>query len=290
MQIFIDNVTLIDCAILLPTGPEGKSWYVDIVWEGEKDADGFLLDFSQAKKTAKMVIDKEFDHKLFVQPEQIRLNSTTQTVIIEKNFALNTYPDAIKKINLEMILDLAQGNVALLEREIAHAILKNSAENITNVFVTLKENSQHRAPNYFSYTHSLCFHSGNCQRFHGHSNIVEIYKGGKCDPLASATAALKLKNFYIVAQSYLKEEWDNSAIQEMLAVAPEFEHLKNELVAIQYQGVQGETALIFPRKNILVLNCESTVENLAEYIKSQFAADEEIVVKLYEGLSKGALV
>ncbi|KAB8027775.1 6-carboxytetrahydropterin synthase [Fluviispira multicolorata] len=297
-KIFIQNVTLLDCALFIPNkGPKGKSWYVDIIWEGEKDETGVLFDFSLAKKSAKSTIDHEFDHKLLVKASQIRFQSNSQIIIIgnfksdkkETFFAINTYNNSIKKVARETIKALENDDVTELEKEIANAILRNSPNNVKNVTVTLREDDNKKKSNYFSYTHSLCHHYGNCQRFHGHSNIIEVFHKGKIDPIKSTKAAKKLNNSYIISRNYLANNWDSRLIKELIEHCPEIADSKDELIAAQYKGTQGEVAVIMPKANTLLMSCESTVENLAEYIRNQFGDDTEIEVRAYEGLAKGSI-
>ena len=293
-KIFIQDVTLLDCAILYPSiGPKGRSWHVDIIWEGNKDQNGVLFDFSLAKKSAKSTIDHEFDHKLLVKPSSIRFQSNSQIIIIgnckehDNNsiFAINTYNNSVKKISRETLISLDNNDVSLLEKEIAQSILRNSPENVTNVTVTLREHENNLKENYFSYTHSLCHHYGNCQRFHGHSNMIEVFKNGKLDSEKSAQAAKKLNNSYIISRNYVISEWNTKLIHELIEHCPEIAETKHNLIAAQYKGTQGEVAVIMPKENVFTLEQESTVENLAEFIRKLFPIEE----RAYEGLSKGSI-
>ncbi|APJ02807.1 6-carboxytetrahydropterin synthase [Silvanigrella aquatica] len=298
-KIFIQDVTLLDCAILYPSfGPKGKSWYVDVIWEGNKDKNGVLFDFSLAKKSAKSTIDHEYDHKLLVKPSLIRFQSNSQIIVIGnyKNsdnnllFAINTYNNSIKRISRETLIALDNDDVTLLEKEIAQSILRNSPENVTNISVKLREHEHKLKPNYYSYTHSLCYHYGNCQRFHGHSSVIEVFKKGKFDLRKSSYAAKKLDNAYIISQNYVVKDWNTKLIQELIDHCPEITDLKEHHIAAQYKGTQGEVAVIIPKDHVFTLEQESTVENLAEFIRAQFPPDEkDIEIRAYEGLSKGSI-
>jgi len=295
-KIFIQDVTLLDCAILYPsTGPKGKSWYVDITWEGFKDNNGVIFDFSLAKKSAKNTIDHEFDHKLLVNGNSIRFQSNTQTIVIENYkenlfFAINTYNNSVTRISKDTIAALDDNDLSLLEKEIAQSILRNSPKNVKSVTVTLREHELNKNPNYFSYTHSLCHHYGNCQRFHGHSNIIEVFENGKLNLEKSTFAAKKLNNSYIISRSYVVDSWNTKLIQEIIDYCPELLELKETVLAAQYKGTQGEVAIILPKENVFTLEQESTVENLAEFVYQLFSPQEQqIEIRAYEGLSKGAI-
>ena len=300
-KIFIQNVTLLDCAVLTPSCilPTGKSWYVDIIWEGKKDENGFVFDFSLAKKNAKQTIDNEFDHKILIHTEQICYQSENKIIAAQthasnlKNtsFAINTYPSAIKKLPKSVLIELAKANVSLLEKEISAQILKNSPRNIINVSVILREHEKKSAENYFAYTHSLCKHCGNCQRYHGHSNVIEILKNGEMDAQKSAEMAKNLNNKYIISKHYLDKKWDAPLVKEILTFLPHISHAKDDFIAAQYMGSQGQVSVLLPRKHVLLLEEESTIENIAEYVRQQFPfiPDEHIEVRAYEGLSKGSI-
>ncbi len=298
-KIFIQDVTLLDCAILYPsTGPQGRSWYVDVTWEGNKDHNGVLFDFSLAKKAAKSTIDHEYDHKLLVKPSSIRLQTNSQVIIVGNYkdndqpsiFAINTYNNSVKKIARETLIALDKEDVSLLEKEIAQSIFRNSPENVTNVFVKLRPHENYNKSNYFSYTHSLCHHYGNCQRFHGHSNIIEIYKNGTFDNDKSSFVAKKLNHAYIISRHYLVPHWNSKLIQELIEHCPEITELKDSLIVAQYRGTQGEVAVIMPKENVFLIEQESTVENIAEFVKTLFqTTEQDIEIRAYEGLAKGSI-
>lgn len=298
-KIFIQNVTLLDCAILYPSaGPKGKSWYVDVIWEGIKDNNGVLFDFSLAKKSAKITIDQEFDHKLIVSQNTIRLQSNNQIIIIENYninnnnsiFAINTYNNSVKIISKDTLNYLEKNDISLLQKEIAHSILKNSPKNVNKVSVILREHGQTEKNNYFNYTHSLCHHYGNCQRFHGHSNIVEVLSNGNIDIEKSNYLAKKLDSYYIISKNYINNNWNTKLIKELIEHCPELYDFKNLFIAAQYKGTQGEVAIVMPKEKVLALDQESTIENLAEFMRNQFLqCNDQIEIRAYEGLSKGSI-
>jgi 6-pyruvoyl-tetrahydropterin synthase len=298
-KIFIENATLLDCAILThQQGPQGKSWSVHLTWEGEKTLEnGVLFDFSQAKKTAKKLIDTEFDHKIFVTQTDVSWQFKKRCIIIKKFtstkkpavFALNTYQNSIKVLSNALITELQNGDVTLLEKTISERLLKKSPQNITKVSVRLEEHQQKSSTHYFNYMHSLCHHYGNCQRFHGHSNIVEVFKHGKLDLLKSATVAKKFNNLYIISKHYLVKQWETPLIQEMTKLCPEILIYKNNLIACQYTGSQGDVAVIMPKNTVLCLEEESTIENLAQYMLKEFKNQKGLKIRAFEGIAKGSM-
>lgn len=298
MKIFVNDATILDCAIFLPNkGPTGKSWSVDVYWNGEQDSSGMLFDFALAKKSAKQTIDHEFDHKLLVKSSQIRHQSHSQTIIAdsfqenkkEQFFALNTYNGAVKKISRETMKALENDDVTLLEIDIAQDILRNSPKNIKEVTVKLKPPTNHHLANYFTYTHSLCSHIGNCQRFHGHSSFIEVYKNKSFDAERSKNLAQFLNTKYIVSRSYCKPDWNSKIIQEIEQYCEEISDSKDNLIALQYSGTQGQIGVLISKEKLIALDFESTVENIAFFAGNQFKNESDIEIRAYEGLCKGAI-
>lgn len=298
MKIFVQDATLLDCALLLPNGgPTGKSWAVDVYWSGEQDAQGMLFDFALAKRSAKQTIDHEFDHKILVKSSQIRYQSHAQVIIAssftqnnkEQFFALNTYSSSVKKISRETLKALEENDLTLLEKDIAQDILRNSPKNIHAVEVRLRPSTNATLENYYSYTHSLCGHIGNCQRFHGHASMIEVYKNNIFDKEKSKNLAHYLNNKYIVAQNYIKTDWSQKSIQDLIQYCPEVEENKEKLCALAYSGTQGQIALFMPHELVLAFHFESTVENMACFAHNFFKEEKEIEIRAYEGLCKGAI-
>ena len=213
-KIFIRDATNIDCALLMPEqAPVGKSWSVDIVWTGYTNNEGIIFDFSLARKAAKKTIDTFFDHKLYVRQKVISRMPGKRSLICEqcrdlngRYFILDTCNEAIALFEEEVFREIQlSDSPTLLEAIIADAVLKESPENVTEVAVELREHTHKFRGNYFSYTHSLNRHYGNCQRFHGHSNIIEVFSGNQLDYGESEKAAQLLNNKYIINRGHLRE-------------------------------------------------------------------------------------
>ena len=70
MQLFVNDLTVIDCSYLCPErGIVGESWIVDIVLDGALNEQSMVLDFGRVKKQVKAIIDNSVDHKLVVPAE-----------------------------------------------------------------------------------------------------------------------------------------------------------------------------------------------------------------------------
>ncbi|HBV1706175.1 isocitrate dehydrogenase, partial [Klebsiella pneumoniae] len=70
VKLFINDLTVMDFSFLdAEAGLIGDSLIVDIILEGDLNAESMVMDFSHAKKSIKHEIDKLADHVLIV-PEQ----------------------------------------------------------------------------------------------------------------------------------------------------------------------------------------------------------------------------
>lgn len=269
-QIFIHDVTLLDLAILTQDdGAKGKSWHVDVCLEGQKNSSGMLFDFSFAKQQIKSILDEQFDHKLHVDADRV-LSITDSKIKIscpKSSFYLETYPSAVQvweHADLE--------NHSFLEQKIEEALIQKMPKNIHRIDVALKPHNSKISDCFFQFTHSLCSHCGNCQRFHGHSSFIQIYRNGILDQEKSRSIAQALNHKYLI--------WENHLVASK----------QDHICSIQYTGSQGEIFLSLPEEKVILLNCESTIENIAEHIYKTFCdRDPNIQIRVYEGLAKGAV-
>lgn len=296
-KIFIRNLTVLDCAIWdIAAGPRGRSWNVDVEWEGETDQEGILIDFSTAKSHAKKLIDEHFDHRLIISEELVSVSEPgrftchphKRTPHTER-FLLNTYPSSLSILPNEVFEEFLSNCTTKFESILADTILQNSPPNIKSVKIRLGEPKDCEGSYFFNYLHSLKYHSGNCQRFHGHSNTIEIFKNGIFDDEKSSIVATQLSGKYLIAENYLKRP-ESSDLLHLMATLESSEHDTDNFVWAAYHGSQGEVLVRIPRQRLIAMPTESTIENIAEWIhETLFKADPTIEVRAYEGLNKGAI-
>ena len=296
-KIFIRNATVLDCAVWHPIlGPIGRSWNVDLEWQGTLDAEGVVMDFSQAKKLAKQVVDTFFDHRLLISTKHARVTSNGRNVCRpsklcrpENRFFLDTYEESLCLLPADVFDALCNENKMPFESFLAESIRNAGPQNVTKVKVTLNEHPEADSKRYFNYLHSLKLHTGNCQRFHGHSNTVEIYENGTLNPLLSGQIANQLNGKYLVSEDYLClfESIDTGLYAEEINA--------NEMNTEQYQwirytGTQGVVVACVPKERLLVMDGESTIENISAWVhRVCFSAAEKISIRAFEGLNKGAI-
>jgi 6-pyruvoyl-tetrahydropterin synthase len=297
VRIFVRNATVLDCALWDSNyGPRGQSWQVDVEWHGHTDEEGVIVDFSLAKKTAKDLIDRLYDHRLFIAESSVFKTDNNSVICCppaqlsnDNCFLIETYQESLSLLPEDTMLALSNGDTQLLESIIASEIKKNSPQNIQEIRVKLKPHENCTQPIHFNYLHSLRLHNGNCQRFHGHSNIVEVFEGGQFRPSAAADVAATLDGKYLVAENYLcasstKASWQFFKFQEQCKLTPETHAL------IEYQGTQGAVTLLVPKQRLVLMPDESTIENISHWIFEHFFSHmSQVQVYGYEGLHKGAI-
>lgn len=297
VEIFVDDAVSIDCAVIIPGfGPVGKSWTIDIKWKGTLDDEGVVFDFSLAKKSAKEAIEKLLDHKILVSNDSVKKIDGERLVFLDKcssdssYFAVNTYSGTLAILDREVFEEIKANNTTtMLEKIIEGEILKNSPDNVKKISVKLKEHPEKENTYFFSYTHSLKNHFGDCQKFHGHSNVIKIFYGTKFDTEKSGKAAELLNNRYIVNESYLQKDTNSKLLKELYRNFPILNSCKDTHYTFEYSGTKGDIALIMPVKRTLLLKGESTIEYLCKFILNQLNLKSDYKVFAYEGFKKGAI-
>lgn len=296
-RIFIRNVTVLDCAIWHSTrGPIGRSWNVDLEWFGTTDHEGVVMDFSQAKKLGKQLIDTYFDHRLLIGTEQTKTVSGGRYVCLpetscpsENRFYLDTYQESLCILPQDVLTALCTEDKGPLEILLAERIKEAGPKNVSSVKVKLRDHCEADSERFFNYLHSLRMHSGNCQRFHGHSNTIEIYEDGQLNASLSATVAKFLNGKYLITEEYLcpyeqiANNFHGSHIKEL-----EFDTAQYQWIV--YSGTQGLVYACVPKERLIVMSEESTIENIAAWIhKKTFSNSKNISIYAFEGINKGAI-
>jgi 6-pyruvoyl-tetrahydropterin synthase len=274
-RLFIDNLTVIDCSILDPQrGLIGASWSVNIELGGELDQQSMVFDFSKVKKTIKQWIDQEVDHKLLVPTKYkgTTLSEEGQNTVIQFIPASN---EQIKHSSPTSSLCCIKTK-QVSRKKVAEHIIKGLAQvlpdNVNDIEVTLtKEASVGR---YYTYSHGLKKHDGNCQRIaHGHRSKIEIWKN-------------KLRNRPL--EKRLAERWRDI----YLGTSEDVSELAHGQVRFDYQTDQGVFSLTLPEERVYLMNNDTTVECIAEHILSvleQEMPTARFKVRAFEGMSKGAI-
>ncbi len=295
VKIFLENTISIDFATLDPhRGPVGKSLNIDVSFSGKVNDQGMLIDFSIAKSILKTTAAL-VDHKLLVNSDCIQKETESNLLIkhVFKNencplfvFAMHAPKSWVYPVSTSLIEDLSENKFFELAEIFETEIKKQVPNNIEAVSVQFKE-----VHSGFSYTHTLCQHKGNCQRFHGHSSKITVFESGV--PSVNFTNLLmkKLNGLYIISKKYLEKTISTPNLKLLKSecfLKDEFQSFQNNIHCFEYSGSDGKLSLIISKEHVLILPMESTIENITLYLSSQLLNTKNTTVQIYEGSAKGA--
>lgn len=290
MILFVRDLTVIDASYLCPTrGVVGESWLVDIELTGELNEMSMLLDFARVKKQIKAIIDAEVDHRLLVptQAPEVVVEQTENGFVFldflpenqtmhfrcpEQAFALIPTDE----INIQSVTDY-------LYRFIREAL----PENIDGLTIQLRHETIPTAS--YHYTHGLKKHDGNCQRIaHGHRSMIELWVDGVRHDALEQQWAKRWSDIY------LGSEEDLVPISSLSLSDTAAELISDDIhYGFKYTAQQGEFQLAIAKTQCEIIDTDTTVELLADYIarqlKSEIEPDSTLKVVAYEGVGKGAI-
>lgn len=277
-RLFIENLTAIDCSVLDPKrGLIGASWAVDIELQGELDHQSMVFDFSKVKQTIKRVIDEEVDHKLLVP-----IDYAGTSITWEENMLLNfeCSDGALIKHSspANAVCQIAAKRVGR-NQVVAHlteVILKALPSNVQELDLSLRKESC--AGHFYTYSHGLKKHDGNCQRIaHGHRSQIQIMKNGKRHATLEKKVAKLWKDIYLGSSEDVVEH-------------------KAGRIRFAYTSDQGQFSLELPEERVHLMDCDSTVECIAEHLLELLVQEQadskspvQLSVRAFEGIGKGAV-
>ncbi|WP_166265397.1 6-pyruvoyl trahydropterin synthase family protein [Marinobacter caseinilyticus] len=278
-HLFVDNLTVIDFAYLDPSrGLVGESWIADVVLTGELDEQGMVFDFSSVKRTIKRIIDERVDHRLVIPEHYTGLhrdedNPSHVTWTLKDNTRIRHHSpqEAVVFVQGETVVPSVVAR--MLEQELKSVL----PDNVQNIHIGLREEEIDGA--YYHYVHGLKKHLGNCQRIaHGHRSPIQIRRNGHRDVSLEHRWAKRWEDIYVGSEEDVTDRFvDNAGIR---------------YVTFDYEANQGEFSLTMPESRVYFMDTDTTVELIAAHIAEQCkheCPDDEIQVKAYEGVGKGAL-
>jgi 6-pyruvoyl-tetrahydropterin synthase len=289
--LFLNNITAIDHAYIDPYGIlRGGSYHLSVKVSGEViGAEQVVVDFSTLKHSIKDIVDGDegYDHKLWIIQEFSRA-----TVVKNKhnweidNWYLNLElpENAIKFFELggaEKIQDLAKTNIQ-------HTLLIHLQKMYPGVHIDVEVMlSEHMFfPNSggsvlkFRYVHGLKDSSSwGCQNIaHGHLSFIHFNE-------TNPDKKLNKELFHFLSGGNNIFVFRDNVIEET-----------PQIIRIKYTTGRGTFTAIFNKivYNIIILEKETTVENIAEWFKethkeilNEFEIGE---IHVSEGLQKGAVI
>lgn len=291
MQLFVDDLTVIDFSYLCKQrGIVGESWIVDVLLDGSLNDQSMVLDFAIVKKQIKAIIDDAVDHKLLVPMQEKSLylqdsihhddHQTIDFMSERASYHLQSPKCAFAQIDS---LTITIESVTAYLQEI---ILSQLPKNVQGLSLTLR--AENIAGDYYHYTHGLKLHDGNCQRIaHGHRSKIQIFTDNVKNKELEHIWCQRWQDIYIASE-------DDRVTAENIQLSEQAKkYLTPDHQFFAYQAPQGRFDIAVDSKVLDVVDCDSTVELLADFIARQLKkqqTDSTIKVIAYEGVAKGAIV
>lgn len=293
MQLFVNDLTVIDFSYLCKQrGIVGESWIVDVLLDGSLNEMSMVLDFAVVKKQIKAIIDDAVDHKLLLPMQEKAVvlaesthNDNHQTIDFNSDigsYHLQSPQCAFAQIDSETVSieDVTTHLTAIIKAELP--------TNVEGLTLTLRPEVMNN--DYYHYTHGLKLHDGNCQRIaHGHRSKIQIFIDGVKDTNAEKEWCDRWRDIYIASEA------DRISVDNIELSETAKEYLTPDHQYFSYFAPQGRFDIAVPSKILDVVDCDSTVELLADFIVRQLKATPEFANKsvkviAYEGVAKGAIV
>ena len=291
MQLFVNDLTVIDFSYLCKQrGIVGESWIVDVLLDGSLNEQSMVLDFAIVKKQIKAIIDEAVDHKLLL-PMQEKVLTVAGSTYHKNHLTLDFISDRASyylqspqcAFALIDCLTITIDSVTEYLNKIIMAELPNNVQGLT---LTLR--AEDIRSDYYHYTHGLKLHDGNCQRIaHGHRSKIQIFVDGNKSIQLEHDWCERWKDIYIASECDRVKQEDLQLSQHALT------NLTPDHQFFSYTAPQGRFDIAVENKVLDVVDCDSTVELLADFIARQLKKDhpqQTIKVIAYEGVAKGAIV
>lgn len=275
MQLFVENLTVIDAAYLdAAHGLVGESWMVDVTLHGVLDEQSMVMDFSHVKRKLKAAIDGSIDHTLIVPAHAAGTRFSEALGRVTLEFAFGNNERLLHDSPAEAVTLLPADAVdhRAITSWLEPRLMAEVPESVSKVEIGLRHEDAEQA--FYHYTHGLKKHDGNCQRIaHGHRSRVMIWRDGMRE--------LDLEKQWAA-------DWDRTYIATLADRVGEHGGASE----FRYTSGQGDYALTYPTARCRFLSGDSTVESIALHIAATLkdrAPEHRFRVRAYEGVGKGAI-
>lgn len=290
MQLFVNDLTVIDFSYLCTErGIVGESWIVDVLLDGDLNDQSMVLDFGIVKKQIKAIIDEAVDHKLLlpILCGELRVTKSVHNENHEyvdfnskkSSYHLQSPLCAFAKINDRDI------SLSSVTEHLTAIILSQLPTNVKGLTLTLRPEVINS--DYYHYTHGLKKHDGNCQRIaHGHRSKIELFKNDIRSKEMERMWCNRWEDIYIATDT------DEIKLSEAQLSSFALKNLKPDHRFFAYSAPQGRFDIAVQETVLDVVDCDSTVELLADFIARQLKEEhngEDIKVMAFEGVGKGAI-
>jgi 6-pyruvoyl-tetrahydropterin synthase len=291
MQLFVDDLTVIDFSYLCKErGIVGESWIVDVLLDGSLNEQSMVLDFAIVKKQIKAIIDEAVDHKLLLPMQEPALSlqaslhhvnhQTIDFITNRASYHLQSPQCAFAK------LDCLTITIDSVTAHLTEIILAQLPKNVQGLSLVLRP--ENIMSDYYHYTHGLKLHDGNCQRIaHGHRSKIQIFVDNQKNSELEHQWCKRWQDIYIASEA------DRVAKSDIELSTDAEQYLTPDHQFFSYQAPQGRFDIAVAANVLDVVDCDSTVELLADFIARQLKKDlphSTIKVIAYEGVAKGAIV
>lgn len=276
--LFVRQLTVIDFSYLdEKRGVVGESWQVDVALFGDLDDQGMVFDFGHVKKRIKQAIDASVDHCLVVPAQADWVNIMSENPcrlsadLIDGGQIVYEAPEGATTLLPSDAVTIASVQQALMA--IVQAVVP---ENVHRIELKLYPETINDA--YYHYSHGLKKHEGDCQRIaHGHRSRIEIFLNDQRDTQLEKAWAKRWQDIYLITREDIVREFSEQNIA---------------YYQVSYQANQGEFSITIPARCCEVLETDSTVELIADFIANQVKQehqDSAVTIYAYEGVNKGAI-
>jgi len=291
MKLFVDDLTVIDFSYLCKDrGIVGESWIVDVLLDGSLNEQSMVLDFAIVKKQIKAIIDDAVDHKLLL-PTQEKVLNIKESIYHKDHLTLDFISERASYYLQSpacafALIDCIKISIKSVTEYLNKIILAELPSNVKGLTLTLRP--ENIVGDYYHYTHGLKLHDGNCQRIaHGHRSKIQIFVDNEKNIQLEKEWCERWQDIYIASEAdrVPKSEIELSN-EAMLNVKPDHQYFS-------YTAPQGRFDIAVQSKVLDVVDCDSTVELLADFIARQLhkkRPKNSIKVIGYEGVAKGAIV
>lgn len=288
MQLFVNDLTVMDFSYLCPKrGMVGESWIVDVILNGDLNEESMVLDFGKVKKQLKHLIDEYIDHKLLVPIEHEY--SQIHRDEIQDRVKVDFMRPAGKSIHLDCPAEAyafvyaPQVTMPSVSDYLKDVIATHLPENVQGIELNLR--AEVITTPFYHYTHGLKKHDGNCQRIaHGHRSKVLVFENEQESPKWQEYWAKRWSDIYIGSEEDIVNI-DKTALNNP---ALDF----SDHYVFSYEASQGRFELAIPQAESEVIQTDTTVECLAQYMvdeQTRLGAEASYKVLAFEGVGKGAI-
>ncbi|MGQ4275876.1 6-carboxytetrahydropterin synthase [Pseudidiomarina sp. E22-M8] len=291
MQLFVNDLTVIDFSYLCPErGIVGESWIVDIVLDGSLNEQSMVLDFGRVKKQIKRIIDDAVDHKLAVPANHpyslVTHDADDSCYWVDFLRAENRSIHLFCPADAFAFIDANRVTMDSINTYLRAVIKRELPGNVAGLEVTLRAEAIDGA--YYHYTHGLKKHDGNCQRIaHGHRSRLQIELDGIRAHTIESDWAQRWRDIYLGSAE------DVCPVVELHRSVEALKCSEQTHVGYGYVADQGRFELIVPKAENYIIENDSTVECIADYlahtIRTELTDAADVTVKAYEGVGKGAI-